>query len=92
MEQLYAPQDDPSPEFELVLATFAHYTQILYDNMGSPVVTGENVWDIYCELAMDYTDYLDCIDQWEVNEDLMEKADEESPYPLIDGQDLPGWV
>jgi hypothetical protein len=97
VEQLYAPPNDPV--FELVPATFAHYTQIIYNNMSSPVVTGENVWDIYRELvkrleeledAMDYGDYLDCIDQWEVNEDLMEGADEELPYLLIDGQDLRG--
>ena len=97
VEQLYAPPEDPV--FELVPATFAHYTQIIYENMGSPTVTGENVWDIYRELvhrleelqgAMDYADYLDCIEHWEVNEDLMEGADEEPPYPLIDGQDLRG--
>ena len=97
MEQLYAPPDDPV--FELVPATFSHYTQIIYDNMGSPAVTGENVWDIYhglvhgleeLQAAMDYADYLECIDQWEVNEELMEGADEDPPYPLIDGQDLRG--
>ena len=97
MEQLYAPPDDPV--FELVPETFAHYTQIIYNNMGSPAVTGENIWDIYRELvqrleelqiAMEYADYLDCIDQWEVNKDLMEGADEEPPYPLIDGRDLQG--
>lgn len=67
--------------------------------MGSPAVTGENVWDIYhglvhgleeLQAAMDYADYLECIDQWEVNEELMEGADEDPPYPLIDGQDLRG--
>ena len=97
MEQLYAPPDDPV--FDLVLATFAHYTQIIYDNMGSPAVTGENVWDIYhglvqgleeLQTVIDYADYLDCIDQLEVNEELMEEADEDPPYPLIDGQDLRG--
>lgn len=100
MERLYAPPDDPV--FELVPATFAHYTQMMYDNMGSPAVTGENVWDIYRELvqrleelqnAMEYADYLDCIDQWEVNEDLMEgpgAPDDEPPYPLINGQNLRG--
>jgi hypothetical protein len=49
VEQLYAPPDNPV--FELVPATFAHYTQILYDKMGSPPGTGENVWDIYRELV-----------------------------------------
>jgi hypothetical protein len=99
VEQLYAPPDDPV--FELVPATFAHYAQIMYDNMGSPAVTGDNVWDIYrglvqrleeLQVAMSYSDYLDCIDQWEVNEDLMEgaQAEEEPPYPLINGQDLRG--
>ena len=97
MEQLYAPPDDPV--FELVPANFAHYIQILYENMGSPTVTGENIWDIYRDLvqgleelqvAMDNADYLDCIDQWEVNEGLMEGVDEELPYPLIDGRDLRG--
>jgi hypothetical protein len=103
VEQLYAPPDDPV--FELVPTTFAHYIQTLYENMGSPAVTGENVWDIYrglvqrleeLQVAMDNlnadsdSDYLDCIDQWEVNEGLMEGADEEPPYPLIDGQDLRG--
>jgi hypothetical protein len=99
VEQLYAPPDDPV--FELVPATFAYYTQMMYDNMGSPAVTGENVWDIYRGLvqrleelqdAMDFADYLDCIDQWEVNEDLtrMEGVDEEPPYPLINGHDLRG--
>jgi hypothetical protein len=99
VEQLYAPPDDPV--FELVPATFAHYTQTMYDNMGSPAITGENIWDIYRELvgqleelqdAMNYadSDYLDCIDQWEVNENLMEEAEEEPPYPLIDGQNLRG--
>ena len=97
MEQLYAPPDDPV--FELVPATFAYYTQIMYDNMGSPMVTGENVWDIYrglvqrleeLQVAMDHTDYLDCIEQWEVNEDLIKGADEDPPYPLINGQNLRG--
>ena len=69
--------------------------------MGSPAVTGENVWDVYLELvqrleelqdAMEYADYMDCIDQWEVNEDLMEGpgVDDEPPYPLIEGQNLRG--
>jgi hypothetical protein len=100
VEQLYAPPDDPV--FELVPATFAHYTQKIYDNMGSPAVTGETIWDIYRGLVQrleeldseatttDYADYLDCIDQWEVNENLMDGADAEPPYPLIDGQDLRG--
>ena len=97
MEQLYTPPDNPV--FELVPTTFAHYIQTMYDEMGSPAVTGENVWDIYrrlvqrleeLQVAMDYADYLDCIDQWEVNENLMEGADEEPPYPLIDGRDLWG--
>jgi hypothetical protein len=99
VEQLYAPPEDPV--FELVPATFAHYTQMMYDDMGSPAVTGENVWDIYRGLVqrleelqdvMDYADYLDCIDQWEVNENLKEGAlaEEEPPYPLIDGQNLRG--
>ena len=72
---------------------------MMYENMGSPAIMGENIWDIYRGLvqrleelqdAMDYADYLDCIDQWEVNEDLMEGAEEEPPYPLIGGQDLRG--
>ena len=64
--------------------------------MGSPAVTRENVWDIYRELVQsleklqDRMDYAECIDQWEVNEELMEGVDEEPPYPLIDGQDLQG--
>ncbi|KAF8957939.1 hypothetical protein BDZ97DRAFT_1669109, partial [Flammula alnicola] len=45
VEQLYAPPDDPV--FELVPPTFAYYTQIMYDDMGTPAVTGESVWDIY---------------------------------------------
>jgi hypothetical protein len=91
VEQLYAPPDDPV--FELVPATFAHYIQMMYGNMGSPVVTGENIWDIYRGLVQqleelhDRMDYADCIDQWEVN---VEGADAEPPYPLIDGQDLRG--
>ena len=39
---------------------------------------------------MDYAAYLDCIEQWEVNTNLMEGTDEEPPYPLVDGQDLQG--
>ena len=73
----------------------------MYDNMGSPAVTGENVWEIYRGLvqrlearelqdAMHYSDYWDCIDQWEVNESLTRMEDEEPPYPLISGQDLRG--
>ena len=99
MEQIYAPPDDPV--FELVPATFAHYVQMIYDDMGSPTVTGDNIWDIYrglvqrledLQAAMDYAEYLDCIEQWEVNTNLMEgmDSDEEPPYPLVDGQDLRG--
>jgi len=97
-EQLYAPPDDPV--FELVPPTFAHYAQLMYNDMGNPVIAGENVWDIYRGLvqhleylqnAMDYADYIDCIDQWEVNESLIAAVDEEEPpYPLIDGLDLRG--
>ena len=103
IEQLYTPPDNPI--FELVPATFAHYTQMMYDNMGSPAITGETVWDVYRELvqcleelqdAMEYADYMDCIDQWEVNEELMEGPQagvddaSEPPYPLIKDQNLWG--
>ena len=66
VEQIYAPPDDPV--FELVPATFAHYAQMIYDDMGSPTVTGDNIWDIYrglvqrledLQAVMDYAAYLD---------------------------------
>ena len=78
---------------------------MMYDNMGSPAITGETVWDVYRELVqrleelqdvMEYADYMDCIDQWEVNEELMEGPQAgvddvgEPPYPLIEGQNLQG--
>jgi len=69
--------------------------------MGAPTLTSENIWLVYCELlerlealqaAMDYENYIDCIEQWEVNENLMAKGDPEDlqAYPLIDGLDLRG--
>ncbi len=99
VESLYAPPDDPV--FDLVPPIFDHYAQVMYREMDAPTLTSENIWDVYCELlerlealqaAMDDENYIDCIEQWEVNENLMGKGDPEDlqPYPLIDGLDLRG--
>jgi hypothetical protein len=99
VESLYATPDDPV--FDLVPLIFAHYAQKMYQDMGAPTLTSENIWDVYHELleqlealqaAMDAEDYVNCMEQWEVNENLMAKADPEDlqPYPLIDRLDLRG--
>jgi hypothetical protein len=73
----------------------------MYQDMGTPTLTSENIWDMYRELleqlealqaAMYAEDYVNCMEQWEVNKNLMAEADPEDlqPYPLINGLDLRG--
>jgi hypothetical protein len=97
IESLYATPDDPV--FDLVPPIFTHYAQKMYQDMGAPTLMSENIWDVYHKLleqlkalqaAMNAKDYVNCMEQWEVNKNLMAKVAPEDlqPYPLIDGLDL----
>jgi len=80
---LYAPADDPV--FELVPETFGQYADTLYKSMGSPVISWQNVWDIYKELLFRFEHLdkaTDCILAWEIQVNLMD-LDGDSSYPLI---------
>ena len=86
VRRLYAPPDDPV--FELVPSTFDEFAKVLYTSMGSPVVTGENIWDIYrallfrverLEVAVDY------IAEWET---CLADMDPGSDIDLVAGKEL----
>lgn len=90
--------------FELVPPEFDFHTNVFYTEMGSPLVTWENVWDIYLELNAclehlylanqpDKLDmYWEAIEQWDIQQCLtvLENNGEQVPYGLIPGQDLAG--
>lgn len=104
VRQLYAPPDDPV--FELVPPVFARHAHALYEAMGHPEVTSNNVWDIYRGILQgleaiqhaseeEAQEYTYCLEQWEVQASLLEGNDQDSevvPYPLIEGRDLLGGV
>ena len=48
MEQWWAPHD--LPIFQLVPQTFDEQANILYNNLGHPVVSSTSFWDIYKQL------------------------------------------
>ncbi|THU87531.1 hypothetical protein K435DRAFT_593318, partial [Dendrothele bispora CBS 962.96] len=47
-ERLYAPPDHPV--FELVSLEFHYWARSYYIQIGSPTVTGDNVWNVYEEI------------------------------------------
>jgi hypothetical protein len=47
-ERLYAPPDHPV--FELVSPEFNYWAHSYYIQIGSPVVTRHNVWNVYEEI------------------------------------------
>jgi len=86
VRSLYAPADDPV--FELVPETFGQFADTLYKSMGCPVISWQNVWDVYKELLFRFEhldEATDCIEAWEIQVNLMD-LDEDSGYPLIAGQ------
>ncbi|KDQ50823.1 hypothetical protein JAAARDRAFT_62969 [Jaapia argillacea MUCL 33604] len=48
VRDLYAPPDHPT--FELVPLTFALMAAQFYSEIGSPIVTRDNVWNVYLDL------------------------------------------
>ncbi|PPQ83249.1 hypothetical protein CVT24_001149 [Panaeolus cyanescens] len=89
----FAPPTDPV--FELVPPKFAKYADILFESMGRPVLTTENVWDVYRELLHrfehldDAADFVDC---WEVYYMMLTDDDQHLGNGLQapEGQELAG--
>ncbi|KAF8076956.1 hypothetical protein FPV67DRAFT_1715799 [Lyophyllum atratum] len=83
MRGLYAPPDNAV--FELVPPSFESFAQALYETMGSPLVTRDNVWDVYHSLKQRFLrldEALAYLEEWQ--EAL---APEDNPqYQLITGQ------
>jgi len=95
VRSLFAPVDDPV--FELVPETFGQFADTLYKSMGSPVISWQNVWDIYNELLFRFEhldEATDCIEALEIQVNLMDLDGEGlTSYPLIAGQrDLLGGI
>lgn len=68
VRSLYAPPNDPV--FELVPSRFDELPRILYTSMSSPVVNGENIWDIYKALLFRVErleEAVEYIAEWEIS-------------------------
>jgi hypothetical protein len=52
VSQKYCPSSDPV--FELVPPTFAELASKFYNNIESPVITRNNVWEVYLEILRQF--------------------------------------
>lgn len=72
MRQEFAPSDNPV--FQLGPPEFGEYAGILFESMGSPDISSENIWEIYRELVYRFEhldDAVDFIEQLQVYLDLL---------------------
>ena len=87
VQQLYAPAKDSV--FELVPPVFNNFANVLYQSMGSPSATSENVWDIYHELLFQFEhldEAIDCVEEWEIQLSLTDHDSDDEQYPMMEGQ------
>jgi hypothetical protein len=87
VRQLYAPAEDSV--FELVPPVFDNFAKVLYQSMGSPSVTSENVWDIYRELLFRFEhldEAIECVEEWEIQLSLTDHDSDDEQYPMMEGQ------
>jgi hypothetical protein len=57
VRQKYCPPNDPV--FDLVPPDFGELASRFYVNMGSPLITRDNVWNVYLELLRQFRDLDD---------------------------------
>lgn len=94
---LYASPDDPV--FNLVPPEFDFHANSVYEEIGSPHLMRENIWEVYVrmrdrleELHEQDANNQEYIEQWEVEEKLTAANEDQSPYELLSGKDLAGGV
>ncbi|KAG1844880.1 hypothetical protein C8R48DRAFT_617680, partial [Suillus tomentosus] len=85
MRQIYAPPDHPV--FLLVPQEFSQQASLFMEELGSPPVTGDNVWNVYADLLM-------CFQSIERDEGIRKLLAAQLPLPgdgdnLIGSEDLP---
>lgn len=85
MRQIYAPPDHPV--FLLVLQEFSQQASLFMAELGSPPVTGDNVWNVYADLLMRFQSI-------ERDEGIRKLLAAQLPLPgdgdnLIGSEDLP---
>jgi hypothetical protein len=85
MRQIYAPPDHPV--FLLVPQEFSQQASLFMAELGSPPVTGDNVWNVYADLLM-------CFQSIERDEGIHKLLAAQLPLPgdgdnLIGSEDLP---
>ncbi|GLB43860.1 hypothetical protein LshimejAT787_1500440 [Lyophyllum shimeji] len=83
MRELYTPPNDPV--FELVPPSFEHFAEALYQTMGSPVVTRDNVWDLYYQLKQRFLHLDEALAHVKEWQKALEPEDNPL-YELIPGQ------
>ncbi|KAH9487316.1 hypothetical protein JR316_0001389 [Psilocybe cubensis] len=95
VRQIFAPPEDPV--FQLVPPEFKHYADILYQSMESPVLTSENIWEVYSELLYRFENLdnaVDFIEECQVYIEAMELQDNEDNENSFkpQGRDLFGGI
>ncbi|KAG6908222.1 hypothetical protein DXG01_005694 [Tephrocybe rancida] len=93
VRSLYAPPNHPV--FELVPLTFGTYATQFYQTLGQPVITRNNVWDVYLDILNMFNQLDDICEadhaEWYRVASLSWSPDtEDEPLELLDGLcDLP---
>ncbi|KAG2140820.1 hypothetical protein BD769DRAFT_1626239 [Suillus cothurnatus] len=87
MRQIYTPPDHPV--FLLVPQEFSQQASLFMAELGSPLVTWDNVWNVYADLLM-------CFQSIERDEGIHKLLAAQLPLPgdgdnLIGSEDLPIW-
>ncbi|KAG6825196.1 hypothetical protein H0H92_004418 [Tricholoma furcatifolium] len=83
VRSLYAPQDHPV--FQLVPPTFAIYATQLYQAMGAPDISRDNVWEVYLVLLDGFHELEDIPEAYHIDWYRVAITDEPEPLELVGG-------